>query len=446
MPPHNLEAEQALLGSLLIDRDAVAAVADWVTPEAFYWGANATIYRAILALWSVRRPCDLVTLTDLLQSRRKLDEVGGVSYLAALISATPTAAHVSHYGELVVGYARRRAMIDAACDVVAETHRGELAIDDAVGSLRQAVEPFTPPRLEGTGTYAETMDDHLTRVLHRWEGQLDEHVVPTGIGAIDRIILGGFRGGDLAFIGARPGMGKTSSMLQMAHHAAAATDRVSLVVELEMSPEALRNRAIAAEAGVDFGVAYATIADQVSRERWLGAAERLKALPVAIERLPTTDRILAQCERLAAERPLGAIYIDHLDYLQDRVKGDAPEQRTAELTRRCKQLAMTLGVPVIVLAQLNREVEQRPPYVPALKHFRNSGAIEADTDYAFLLYRRKYYSDKGMLDPDMGLDYCPASPLHRAEWYVAKNRNGEVRSIDLGWDPRSMTFHEVRAA
>lgn len=448
LPPHNLEAEQSVLGSLLIDQDAVAQVCDRLIPEAFYIAANATLYRALLALWKARRPANVVILTELLERRGKLDEVGGAAYISHLLASTPTALYVNHYADIVLNCAKRRALIDSGTDLVRAAYADDLPIDDAVGMVRRSVEPFaTEPITSDGGLFADTMDGHRQRVEDRWHGRLDEHVVPTGIPSVDRLLLGGFRGGDLVFIGGRPGSGKTSWMLQLAQRAARLTKKRSLIVELEMSPEALRDRAIAAEAGVPFRTAYDQVGDQAARERWLEASAALEWVPVDIQRLTTTDRIAAYCESaMASEFPVGAVFIDHIDYLQDRIQTDSAERRTAELTRACKRIATGLNVPTVVLSQLNREVEAHAPFTPALKHFRQSGAIEQDADHAFLLYRRKYYVDKQMLEADSSRDYITASPLHRVELIVAKNRNGEVRTIELGWEPDSMTFREVMAA
>lgn len=446
LPPNNLDAEQAFIGSLLTDRDAIAEVADWVTPDAFYHGANGTIYRAMLALWRVRRPCDLVTLGDLLLSRAKLDEIGGHAYLAHLLTVVPTAIHAAHYGEIVMAHATRRAVIDAAAEIVRSAYQGDVEMDDLTSGMRRAGEAFARPPKDGAGTFAAGMEPHRNLTLSRWDGSLEEHIVPTGVASIDRKTYGGFKAGELIVIGARPGMGKTSIALQMAK-AAASTGKLALVVELEMSREALFNRAVAAEAGVPFGVAYQRMGDPWHRDAWLAASERLESIPLAVEtKLTTTDQIAGYCERAVSANPVGAIFIDHLDHLSDRVRGDSAEQRTAELIRRCSQLAKRIEVPVIVLAQLNRAVEEHPPFKPALTHFKYSGAIEAEADYALMLYRRKYYVDKGLLESDPIADYLVGSNRHRVELMIAKHRNGEVGAIELGWVPEQMRFVERDAA
>lgn len=455
LPPHDLVAEQAVLGSLLINRDAIASLADWLKPEAFYDDRNRKVYLSLLWLWNKRIEADVVTLGSELRRVGKLDAIGGEDYLSHLITICPGHWKLPEYAETVRSCAEYRAMIDAATTTIRRAYNRDAELDDVVADFRQAVEPFAAPDADGGSMVADVIDAHIERVEMRWAGQLVEHVVPTGIRAIDKVIMGGFRGGDLIAIGGRPGSGKTSWMVQLAQEAALRTSRVSLIAELEMSREALLNRAIAADAGIAFDVAYKTphllaieqLAQlQYDRDAWRAAADRIANVPMAIEtKLTTTDKIRAQAERMAAQGGIGMIFVDHLDYLTDRVRADSAEQRTAELTRRLKRLAQDLDVPVAFLSQLNREVEAVKPYVPSLKNFRNSGAIEQDIDFGFLIYRRKYYVDKGMLDADPNLDYCTASDRHRVELHLAKNRSGEVRTIDLGWQPQSMTFHEVAA-
>jgi replicative DNA helicase len=446
LPPHNLQAEQSVLGSLLIDRDAIAEVADWLAPTAFYHAANATLYKGLLWMWRKRIPADFVTLTDLLKQHKKLEDVGGLAYLSSLLNVTPTAAHLRYYAGIVNRTARQRALIDQAAQLTALAWKEDVDPETVVGAIRRAVEPFAAEGDTDETTFADALDAHQERVEGRWAGTLVEHVIPTGIRSVDRVLMGGLRPGDLAMLGGRPGMGKTSGMLQVAQFAAMSTGKHALIVELEMGKEALFDRAIAAEAGVPFATAYERIGDMGKRELWRHAKDRLKALPVSVETgLRTTDKIAAHCERLAATADLGIIFIDHLDYLADQTRTDNTERHTAELTRRCKRLAQTLNVPVVALAQLNRDVEASPPFMPNLKHFKNSGAIEADCDHAWLLYRRKYYVDKGMLDAETD-DYMPQSNQHRAQWIVAKNRNGEVTTVSLGWSPETMSFHDARVA
>jgi replicative DNA helicase len=447
LPPHDPISERALLGALLFDREAIAAVSDWLKPAAFFSSANATIYRAMVALWNVRKPCDLVTLGGLLRSRSLIDSVGGESYLFGLLDGVPIAAHAPYYAETIVELARRRELIRTGADLVARAYQGDVAIEDAVGAVRRAGEAFAPPRTGVDGEFAAALPEHRLARMALWSGETNERIVPTGIQAIDRKTMGGFRGGELIYIGGRPGSGKTSIALQMAINGARRGKR-ALIVELEMKHDALLSRAVAAEAGVPFSVGYLPIGDVRQQDAWLEASERLEAVPVTIETgLRTTDQIAAYCERAAGVAPFSAVYIDHLDYLADPDLGRASqEQRTAETSKRLKRIAMGLDIPVIVLSQLNRSVEEHPPFKPGLNHFRYSGAVEQDAEYAFLIYRRAYYVAQGKLESDPNEDYVVGSNRHKVELLVAKHRNGEVGMIELAWIPDQMKFTERDAA
>lgn len=445
LPPHSLDAEAALVGSLLLDRDAIAAVADWVTPEAFFHAPNGIVFRAMLALWKVRRPCDLVTLTALLESRRMLDQAGGVGYLAGLMAAPPFSVNAAHYGEIVMEHAKRRAIIDAGAAMVKAAYEGDVEVDDLVGRIRRADAQFALPQNEDANTFAAGMEPARNNALNRWAGLFRERIVPCGIADIDARTYGGFRGNELIYIGGRPGSGKTAMAMQMAMNAAR-SGKHALIVELEMSKEALFNRAIAAHAGVPFGVAYQKVGDVMQRDRWLQASDELEALLVTVEtKLYTTDKIAAYCERATGERPVDIVFIDHLDYLADPdLSRETVEQRTAKTSKRLKRLSTDLDIPVVVLSQLNRSVEDAPPYKPSLNHFRYSGAVEQDAEFAFLIYRRRYYVDRGMLEPSE-TDYIEShTNQHRVELMIAKHRNGEVGAIELGWKPESMLFTERR--
>lgn len=448
LEPQDHDAERAILGAVLLDRDSIALIADTLPFTAFAEGRNRIIYRAMLKLWDNRTPADYVTLTSFLAEHDAMDKAGGHSYLAELLTAVPTASHIEHYAGIVRKLASRRALISAGSDLVKAAYDGEVELDEAVSGIRAAAEPFAPPADEESayGQLADLIDGHTAKVVDRWEGRLKEAITPTGIRSVDHLLMGGLRPGELVYVGGRPGSGKTSLALQIAAAAAKATGKTSLITELEMSPEALLNRLIASEARLPFGIAYQTIGGIDARNRWLETADRLRDIPVDIQALRTTDKLVAHAERSAGRNPIGLIVVDHQGLLSDRIKDDGIQARTAEISTRCKRIAMELQVPMIVVTQLNREVERQAPYIPSLKSLINSGATEANADHVWLLYRRKYYVDQGMLEADYAKDFVTASPLQTAELHVAKNRNGEAGTVPLGWAPESMSFHPAVAA
>lgn len=439
LPPHSIEAEQSVLGSLLIDRDAIALVADRLKPEAFYFRQNQTIYRAMLALWQVRRPCDVVTLSDLLRSRGKLDEVGGIAQITAILTAVPTAIHVEHYADIVNEHARRRAWIQAGTEMVKAGFADgpEPDYDAGVIGARTMVSAFDPGDKPLDSRVAALMDELRETAFRRWEGETEDRIL-TGVNDVDRM-TGGMGKRELWVIAARPSMGKSALMLHMARRSR------SLIFSLEMPRTQILNRMVAAEAGVPYAIATSVVGDHDKRSRWLEATERIAQLPMTIVDSPgmTTAKIQAIAARAIAEQGTNVVYIDHLNYLSDQLRTSNEQEKIGELVRRCKHLADVLDVPVVLLSQLNREAESRQGCVPYLSDLRSSGRIEEDAFFVGLLYRRHYYSERNMVDPKPELDWIPQTDWQSVQLIVAKNRNGETGTAYLGWEAKSMRFHEA---
>lgn len=446
VPPNSIETERALLGSLMIDRDAVASVADWVTEKAFFDGRNGIIYRAMLKLWDERKPCDHVTLTEFLERHKVIDQVGGYAYIGSLFTEVPTAVHAPYYGEIIMRLAKRRAAIKSAEAIVGMTYAGDIDLDELVAKFRRDLAPFAEAS-ERPMTFAEKLDANARKVLARWEGELDEHVIPTGVPAIDSALYGGLRPGNLCYVAGRPGMGKSVWMMQMAAAAAELTGKTSIVASLEMSEEEIFNRLVASEAEVPFGIAYARVRSTTQEDAWLRANERLKLLPLHVDdHLNTTAKLRGFIERMMADQEIGIVFVDHLSKLRDQIPGNSQEAKTSEISNRLKQLAVDAKVPVVCLSQLSRAVEEQQPFRPELQHLKYSGSLEADADIVFLMYRRRYYVEKNMLAADPKMDYVPGGNLHKVELNLAKSRNGEVRTFEMGWEPRWMKLNETRRA
>lgn len=443
LPPHSAEAEQAVLGSLMIDRDAIAIVAESLKPEAFYLGVNSTIYRAMLALWQVRRPCDVVTLAALLDSRGKLDDVGGLAYLSSFLDITPTAAHLEHYANIVNEHARRRALIVAGSEMVQLGYRKgpEPDYDQVVVDARSSISGFDPldkPAGDQIGSLVEELRDLTFR---RWDNQIHDEVFRTRIDQLDAMTDGGMRRRELWIYAARPSMGKSSLMLHTARHQRA------VIFSLEMPRDRILNRMIAAEAGVPYAVATTIVGDVRQRDRWIEASEKIEKLPIMLIDSPgmTTAKIESITARAVAEQGVDVIYIDHLNYLFDQFRYSNEQEKTGELVRRCKHIADAQNVTVVLLSQLNREAETRTGCMPHMADLRSSGRIEEDADFVGLLYRRLYYVGRGMLDGKPELDWVPNTQLQKVQFMVAKNRNGDTGTALLGWEAPSMKFHEAAA-
>jgi replicative DNA helicase len=256
------------------------------------------------------------------------------------------------------------------------------------------------------------------------------------------MLTGGVRPGQLIVVGARPGMGKSSLMVQLA-----VRNRTHLV-SLEMTRTEIMNRIISLYGKVPYRIAHDEIADAALRDRWIVAAHAAGLLPITISDRAgqTTTQIEAEVEQRIVSDGIQMVIIDHLDWIGDKIKTESPEVRTAALVNRCKAMAKACRIPVILLAQLNRNVEHRPGFFPYLSDFRNSGAVEQDADVAILLYRRSYYTSRGMLAADVTEDLLPGTNMEKAEIIVAKNRNGAIGTLNVGWNPSTMSFREERRA
>jgi replicative DNA helicase len=435
------DAEQELLGALLIDRDAMPSVNGIVIPEAFQFESHRVLYQAMLSMWEKRIPCDPATAIAEVRLMGYGEEKFPFGYIATLVTMVGTAVHAPFYARNVMNFAKRRAMIEAGSDMVKAAYGPEFDTCEILHAARAKTEPFEQDEQYGPGTMQKRTLEYAEHTVERWEGTRLDPLIPSGIKPLDRIMTGGFRPGQLIMVGARPGMGKTALMVELGIHTP------THLVSLEMTEEEILNRVICNLARVPHAVAHDKLGDVRLREKWIDGAVAASKLGSTIADGPrqTTLKIESDLARLIAEQGIRMAVIDHLDWLADNIRVDSQEQRTAELVRRCKRMAKALNIPIVVLAQLNRNVEQRTGFVPYLSDFRNSGSIEQDADVALLLYRRRYYSERGMLQDDPQEDWITATNMHKAEIIVAKNRNGSVGTVRMGWQPDQMRFVEVAA-
>lgn len=438
--PHNLDAEQALVGSLLIDRDAMAQVHDWLPYEALHDGRCRLIYRAMRHLWAGRIPCDTVTLADMLNQHGKLDAIGGPAYLAELQALVPTSVHVVFYAETVLRYARQRAVMQTAAELTKQAYDADVDTEDAVRQLREAVAPFALKPLAAV-EFPDLMAEVRETMLARWDGTLNETIVPTGIRDLDRLMNGGVRGGELFVLAARPSMGKTAMALRML------SAQPGVYISLEMPRLAIAQRLIVGQANVPYSVVASPIGDVAQRDAALFASEYLeRTSPIVAVRddLRTTGAIEAFLERAMAEQGAQSVVIDHIGLLADAHPKSSEYERVSRISWALKEMALRSGAAVIALSQLNRQVESRAECIPFMSDLRESGRVEENADAVALLWRRAYYTAKGMVTPDIEKDRI--GDLERVVVNLAKNRNGEPGSVELGWHGMSMRFHEIARA
>ncbi|AKM82059.1 TPA: replicative DNA helicase [Candidatus Berkelbacteria bacterium] len=430
IPPQNVEAEQSVLGSLLLDKDALLKIADFLKPDDFYRSDHGDIYRAILKLYEKRQPIDVVTLTDLLEKDKRLKEIGGASYLATLVNSVPTAANIVTYAQIIQQKATLRRLISAATTIAQlgydETTEIESILDQAESSLFGVSQNYIKQYFT---SIKDILSDSFERIdkLHRDKGTL--RGVPTGLRDLDNLTAG-LQQSDLIILAARPSLGKSSFALNIADHVACDEKVPVGIFSLEMSKEQVIDRLLCSRGSVDSWKLRTGNLDDEDFGKLNYAMGVLSEAPIFIDDSPIVNvmEIRTKCRRLQADHGLGLIVIDYLQLLQGTSKqSDSRVQEVSEISRNLKSLARELNVPVMALSQLSRGVEHRDNKRPMLSDLRESGSIEQDADIVMFLYRDDYY-DKETENQNI------------AELLIKKHRNGPTGDIGLFWKPEYMKF------
>ena len=431
LPPHNMEAEQAVLGSLLIDRDAIIRVASFLHDNDFYQPSNGDVYGAIIDLYNRREPTDVVTLTDELGRRSKLDHVGGIPYLTSLLSVVPTAVHVEYYARIVERTATLRRLIVAGSKVVSVGYRSDVDTDEALDEAERAIFEVSQSRSTGDfQTIATVIDRFFDTITELQEKRGTIVGVPTGYVDLDRL-TGGLQRSDLIILAARPSVGKTALALGIAYGAAIQHKRTVGLFSLEMSADQLVQRLLATETGVDSHRLRLGQIDDAEWDRISRAFGKLSEANVFIDdsaALSVMD-VRTKARRLQAEHGVDLIVIDYLQLMSSK-RTDNRVQEISEISRGLKQLARELNVPVLALSQLSRAVETRSDHRPMLSDLRESGSIEQDADVVMLIYREEIY------DPN-------TEKKGIAEVHIAKHRNGPVGTVGLRFFDKTARFADL---
>jgi len=434
VPPNNIEAEEALLGSLLIDPEAVYDVAAFLRPEAFYREQNKWIYEAILGLNERREPVDLITLTDELRRRDRLEELGGEATIIALVNIVPTSINARNYGQIVEAAALRRRMIGAASTIANLAYEQDeninITIDRAEKALFSISEERTTRDLVPVKEIASRYLDRIEELHARGDDIIG---VPTSFTDLDKV-LGGLNKSDLIIVAARPGMGKTSLQIAIAQSAARRFNKRVAIFSLEMSGEQLVQRMIAAETRID---SQRLRRGDLKEHEWpifYEAIGRISETQIFIDDTPsiTSLQLRTKARRLYAEHDLDLIMIDYLQLMQSEHSSNNRVQEISEISRSLKGLARELDIPVVAASQLSRAVEQRQDKRPQLSDLRDSGSIEQDADVVVFIYRDEYYNPDTSERPNI------------AEINVAKHRNGPTATIDLYWHGQLATFRNLQ--
>ena len=417
--PHNIEAEESVLGSLLIDPEALFRVASFLKPEDFYLRKNGWIYEAILTLHERRLPIDFVTLCTELEAREQLEEVGGAAYITQLVNTVPSAINVEAYGHLVEHTAVRRRLIGAAGDIVQLAYREEQVIEEVIDRSEQALFSISQRRLTRELTpIQDVVRSYYDRIeyLHAHRGE--PLGVLTGFTDLDRL-LGGLQRSDLIIVAARPGVGKTSLCLSFARHAARSGKHVALF-SLEMSAEQLVQRIVSAETGID---AQRLRLAELQENEWplfVQATGVISELPVFIDDTPSLSalQLRTKARRIHAEYGLDLIVVDYLQLMTGDVRVENRVQEVSYISRMLKGLARELDTPVVAASQLSRAVEQRADKRPVLSDLRESGSLEQDADVVMFIYREEMYQPQ-------------TEKQHIADVIVSKHRNGPTGAVQL---------------
>jgi replicative DNA helicase len=433
LPPQNVEAEELILGGILLDAEAIARVTDLLKPDAFYLSAHQEIYRAALALHAQGSPTDLMCITAWLQDQSLLDKVGGQGKLTQLVDRTVSAVNVDQYAALIKDKYLRRQLIKAANEVVHGAYDTSKKLELVLDQAEQKIFSVTQDRVrQGLTATEEILASTFAELEQRSLGE----VLPglsCGFYDLDAMTQG-FQRSDLVIVAGRPSMGKTALSVQIARQISEIHRTGVAIFSLEMSKEQLVQRLLASESGIDSNYLRAGRIHESQWEPLSRAIGTLSQLPIYIDDSPnpSVNEIRSSARRLQAERPEGLGLI-LLDYLQLMGGGDGTEGRVQELskiTRSLKGLARELHVPIIALSQLSRGVEARTNKRPLMSDLRESGAIEQDADLIVLLYRDDYYNPDS---PEKGV----------CELILAKHRNGPVGTVKLLFQPSQTKFFNL---
>ena len=431
LPPQNLDSEKSLLGAVLIDEEIMADISELVKPKDFYDKSHGVIYDGMLRLFERHKPVDLLTLTDELKRKKELDIIGGSSYLTELTNYVPSAAHASTYAEIVAQKAVRRRLIKASVDINEMSYNEESDTQELLSAAEAELFSVSDQSLKQDLVSIEhILTDSFDRMeeLNKNKGTL--RGIRTGYRDLDNMTAG-LQRSDLIILAARPAMGKTTLVTNLAYNVATIEKKAVLFFSLEMSKEQLVDRMLADASGVDsWNIRTGNLTDE-DFQKLSDAMGEMAEAPIFIDDKPGLSalELRTKARRIAHEQELGLIVIDYLQLMQGSGRhGDNRVQEVSEISRGLKLVARELNVPVIALSQLSRSVESRTPPIPQLSDLRESGSIEQDADIVAFIYRPGYYEPD---NPDVA---------NITELIIGKHRNGPVGRVQLYFHPERLRF------
>jgi replicative DNA helicase len=432
VPPHNAEAEQACLGAILIDPEAVANVLRFIRPDDFYVNANREVFSGIVSLYEKGQKADLITLTDELRILGTLDRIGGPGYIATLTSVTPSSANVEYYARIVQEASVRRSLLKLSADIVARAHdesvESDVVLDEAQGRIFEICQNRQSLSYKSV---KELLPDTIKTIENLFKNKSAYTGIPSGLPDLDSM-TSGFQNSELVIIGARPSVGKTALAMSMASHIAIREHRSCAFFSLEMADMAIMQRLIASEARISSEKIRSGLIKPTDFNQLMEAAGRIYEAPLYIVDMPNIKllELRTMARRLQAEKGVEIIFIDYLT-LVTHENADLPRwEQIASISRSLKSLARELRIPVVALSQLKREAEGKQP---TLADLRESGSIEQDADLILFLHR----------DREANKTREERSPVVETELIVAKQRNGPVGKVEIAFLPAYTRFESI---
>lgn len=430
IPPHDEDAEEAVIGSMLTDKDAVIAAIEVLKPEDFYRDDNKTIFEAESSIYAKGEPIDFITVKEELVSMGKFDAVGGNEYLATLTDKVPTTANIEKYVKIVEDKSLLRTLIKTANELIDLGYSQNEEIESLMDSAEKKIFDIMQRKSQkGYSSIKDILVDSFTELQELYNNKQHITGVPSGFIDLDNKTAG-FHKSELILIAARPAMGKTAFALNIATNAAVQANIPVVVFSLEMSKEQCANRILCSQAMVDSQkVSKGDISDEEWEKLAVASGELSESSGIFIDDTAgiTVAEIRAKCRKLKIEKNIGLVVIDYLQLIQGSGKSSSREQEIAEISRSLKILAKEIDVPVIALSQLSRAPEARTDHRPMLQDLRESGSIEQDADIVMFIYRDDYYNPQ-------------AEQTNIAEIIIAKNRSGPVGTTELLWMPSFTKF------
>lgn len=420
-PPQNIEAEQAVLGAVFLDREALIRASEIIKPEDFYRTTHQRIYQVMMELFEDDQPVDLVTVTTELNNRKWLEEIGGVSYLSDLANSVPTAANIGYYANNVEEKSILRRLIKAATQIASSGYAGEDVVADVLSQAEKSILDIAGRRTsDGFIPIKDVLLETYERIELLHNSNSDLTGIPSGYRDLDKM-TSGFQASDLIILAARPSVGKTAFALNVAQNVAARAGETVAIFSLEMSAPQLVQRMLCAEGNIDANRMRTGSFQESDWEKLTMAISTLSKAPIYIDDSPgiTVSQIRSKCRRLKAEQGLGVILIDYLQLIHGSGRENR-QQEISAISRTLKGIARELNCTVIALSQLSRAVEQRQDKRPMLSDLRESGSIEQDADIVAFLYRDDYYDQE-------------TENKNVIEILIAKQRNGPVGKVELAF-------------